>query len=49
MTHDRPLTYVGPATPPQSWCLPDAEPSWDHTFTEQFGGGTVRTWNPHIP
>ncbi len=45
MMHDRPLTFVGPATPPQGWCLPDAEPSWDHTSpnssaAERYARGT---------
>src|ERR1700756_2318033 len=52
MKHDRPLTYVDPATPPPSWCLPT--PNRPGNLTEQFGGGTVcsgtRTFpedNPH--
>jgi len=49
MTHDHPLIDVGPATPSPSWCLPDAEPSWDHQLTEQFGGGTVCTWTRTFP
>ena len=48
MTHDHPLTDVGPATPPPSWCLPDAEPSWDHHLTEQFGGRGLHL-DPHMP
>ncbi len=40
---DPSLTDVGPATPPPSWCLPDAVPEWQR-LTERFGGGVVCCW-----
>jgi hypothetical protein len=39
-----PLTDVGPATPPPSWCLPGTEPRWER-LTEKHGGGTACFWS----
>jgi len=48
MTIDKqPLTDVGPAIPPPSWCLPGVEPQWDR-LTEPFGGDMVCTWSRDV-
>jgi hypothetical protein len=39
-----PLTDVGPATPPPSWCMPDTEPEWSR-LTD---GGDVCTWTRDV-
>lgn len=41
------LVDVGPATPPPSWCLPDAVPTWQR-LTERFGGIVVCSWERKV-
>jgi len=44
LTNQLALVDVGPATPPPSWCLPDAEPEWSRR-TDEHGGGQFCTWD----
>jgi hypothetical protein len=40
----RPVTDVGPATPPPSWCLPNVEPVVDK-LNQHLGGGIIASWS----